>query len=139
MPSVEEVDEAICYPKANVVLADRVDLLVTQQAARLRLDRRLLHAVIQHESGFDSLAYNPNDPSYGLGQVMPLYWRYSFVEQCGSEATPETLMRPAVNICYSAHILRHFIDKYGRVAGIDAYNNGNGRSRGYSNAILGAM
>ena len=130
---------ASCYPNADMAVVDPLDLLIEAQAARLSLNPKLLRAVIAVESAFDTLAYNPDDPSYGLGQVMPLYWRYAFVKACGSEATPETLMDPAINVCYSAHILRHFIDAYGPVAGIDAYNNGTGHARGYSDAVLGAM
>ena len=131
--------EAFCYPRADVVLASSLDLLITKYAARLGLDRRVLRAVIAHESGFDTLAYNPDDPSYGLGQVMPKYWQYAFITQCGAEATPETLMDPEINVCYSAYILRHFMDVYGPVAGVDAYNNGTGASRGYSDKVLGGI
>ena len=116
-----------------------MDLIITKHAGRLGLDRQVLRAVIAHESGFITDAYNPDDPSYGLGQVMPKYWRYAFIAQCGAEATPETLMDPEVNVCYSAHILRHFMDEYGPVAGVDAYNNGSGESRGYSDRVLGGI
>lgn len=131
--------EAYCYPNEDVVLASPLDLLITKHAASLGLDRRVLRSLINYESGFIVDAYNPDDPSYGLGQVMPKYWRYVYIEQCGSEATPETLMDPEINICYSAHILRYFIDRYGPVAGVDAYNNGTGASRGYSTRVLGAI
>lgn len=131
--------EVYCYPDEDVVVASPLDLIITKHAVRLGLDRRVLRAVIAHESGFITDAYNPHDPSYGLGQVMPKYWRYAFIAQCGAEATPETLMDPEVNVCYSAHILRHFMDEYGPIAGVDAYNNGSGESRGYSDRVLGGI
>lgn len=128
-----------CYPNADVKVTPPLDILIGIHARRVGLDPRLLRAVIAVESAFDSLAFNPNDPSYGLGQVMPYHWRHAYTKACGSEATPETLMDPEINLCYSAHILRYFIDVYGPVAGIDAYNNGTGSSRGYSDAVLGEM
>ena len=131
--------ETSCFPTRDVEQASEVSLLIAKYAAVARVSSKILTAVIAHESGFVPNAYNPNDPSYGLGQVMPKYWRYSFIDQCGSEATSVTLMDPEVNICYAAHILRHFQDKYGPVAGIDAYNNGSGAARGYSDRVLYLM
>lgn len=128
--------EPVCFPQAEVVLASPAELLIAKYAAKTGVSRNVLAAVIQVESGGDSLAVNPDDPSYGLGQVMPYWWRYAFVKQCGGEATPETLMDPELNICYSAHILKHFQSVYGYTAGIDAYNNGHGAARGYSDAVL---
>ena len=133
---VDDTPQTYCYPNEDVVQVGNVHLLLARYSAKLRLNHRVLTAVIAHESGFVVDAYNAADPSYGLGQVMPRFWRHAFVTQCGSEATPTTLMDPAVNICYSAHILRHYIDAYGPVAGIDAYNNGTGQARGYSEHIL---
>ena len=125
-----------CSPVRDVQILSPNELSIVTQAARAGVDSQILRAVIQHESGFITDAYNPDDPSYGLGQVMPKYWRYTFIDQCGSEATAETLMDAEINICYAAHILAHFQHKYGYVAGIDAYNNGHGASRGYSDTVL---
>lgn len=135
-----------CYPNEEIQVYDpivssvlsvlEIDMIIQRYSRLLGLNSKLLRAVIAHESGFVTDAYNPDDPSYGLGQVMPKFWRYAFVAQCGSEATPETLMDPKINICYSAHILRHFMDEYGPIAGVDAYNNGTGESRGYSDTVL---
>ncbi len=133
---VADMPVTYCYPNEEVSVVTSINLLIAKYSAMLRLDSRVLRAVIAHESAFVVTAYNPSDPSYGLGQVMPKFWRYAFVAQCGAEATPETLMDAELNICYSAHILRHFIDRYGRVAGVDAYNNGTGESRGYSDTVL---
>ena len=126
-----------CSPVRDVKLLNSNELLIVKHASLLGIDSNILTAVIEHESGFITDAYNPYDPSYGLGQVMPKYWRYTFIEQCGAEATPETLMDPEINICYAAHILAHFQQKYGPIAGIDAYNNGHGASHGYSDTVLG--
>jgi len=128
--------ETYCEPVRSLTSVPLVDLLIAKYAAIARVESRILRAVIAQESGFVTNAYNPDDPSYGLGQVMPKYWRYGFIEQCGSEATPKTLMDAETNVCYAAHILRHFQDKYGPVAGIDAYNNGHGAARGYSDRVL---
>lgn len=133
---VADMPVTYCYPNEEIQVFDPIEYLIKKYSTMLKLDSRILTALITHESNFVTDAYNPNDPSYGLGQVMPKFWRYAFVAQCGNEATAETLMNIETNICYSAHILRYFMDEYGPVAGVDAYNNGTGEARGYSDIVL---
>ena len=103
----------------------------------LRLPERLLESVIWHESRWDSAAVNASDPSYGLGQVMPRYWRHAFVTECGEEATSRTLMRAELNICYTAHILAHYMRIHGdERKALNAYNNGTGRESTYADKVL---
>lgn len=114
----------------------RLETVIGRYAAQAGVEPDLLLAVITQESGLDSLAFNPDDPSYGIGQVMPKWWRYSFVRQCGAEATAENLMRLDVGMCYTAHILSRLIDRHGLRAGLNAYNNSRGR---YANEVLEEM
>lgn len=113
-------------------------LLFHRYGRKVQVDPRLLAAVVYYESGFDPTAYNPADPSWGLGQVMPRYWRYTFVRQCGAEATAKTLMDPEIAICYSAHIFAHYYKQHKNdpLAGITAYNNGTGHRNGYAQQVL---
>lgn len=104
----------------------------------LELDPWLLAAIAYQESRFNPNAYNPSDPSWGLMQVMPKFWGYAFVSECGSPATPQTLLDPEVAICYGAHVYAHYRSRHpdNHIAGITAYNNGSGRPNGYADQVL---
>jgi soluble lytic murein transglycosylase-like protein len=102
---------------------------------RVGVDPALLIAIAYTESRLNPWAINRADPSYGLMQVMPRYWRYSFRLQCGAEATPITLMDPRVAICHGAYIAGYFRAQYGDERGVTAYNNGSGRYNGYSTLV----
>ena len=117
----------------------RLEILLGRYAAQTGVDPSLLLAVITQESRLDSLAVNPNAPSYGIGMVMPKWWRYKYVRQCGAEATPITLMRMDVGMCYTAHILSYFIGRYGTRRGVNAYNNGRGHDWGYADEVFEEM
>ena len=138
-PTLPPVVEVVIIQPPITPPVDPITLLIAEYARETGLEPGLLAAVIQKESGGDSLAVNPLDPSYGLGQVMPYWWRYVFIDECGSEATPVTLLDPRVNVCYTAYILSHFVEKYGYSRGIDAYNNGRGSDLGYSASVLTLM
>ena len=73
----------------------------------------LLTALIVVESGANHLAVSPMG-AMGLTQVMPVYWPYG----------KEELFDPYRNIEAGAEILRHYIQRYGRVGGLRAYNCG---------------
>jgi hypothetical protein len=105
------------------------------------IEPRLLVAMAHHESGLLARAINPDDPSYGLLMVMPKYWRRGFVSECGSEATPTTLLNPRVNICYGAYVAAHFARQHprDRMAQITAYNNGSGTPNGYADKVLRSL
>lgn len=125
---------------ASAPVPPTIPQLIEQEALRAGIDPALLSAIVQHESGGDSLAVNPDDPSYGLGQVMPKWWRYVFIKQCGDEATPETLMRARLNLCYAAHILAYASSRFDgdQTSIISYYNTGTphrGVHNGYNSAV----
>jgi soluble lytic murein transglycosylase-like protein len=117
----------------------RLAHLIRINASRAGIDPELLAAVIQHESGGDSLAINHDDPSYGLGQVMPLWWQYTFVEQCGAEATPETLLRADINVCYTAQILALAQARFGNQSSTLSYYNTGTPHRGIENGYVASV
>lgn len=103
------------------------------------VDPILLASIAYQESRFNPRAYNPNDPSWGLMQVVPRFWRYGFVSECGAEATKETLYEPRVSICYGAHIAAYFGATYITLPrNVTAYNNGSGRPNGYYELVAAA-
>ena len=123
-------------PKPPIHLAH----VIAEEAERAGIDPRLLAAVVQHESGGDSLAINHADPAYGLGQVMPLWWRSVFVQECGEEATSVSLMRARLNLCYTAHILALASDRFdGDQASILSYYNTGTPHRGITNGYVDAV
>lgn len=116
-------------------------LLFHHYGTKVGVDPRLLAAMAYHESGFKRTAYNPDDPSYGLMQVMPYFWRNSFIRECGDQATEETLYDPQIAICYGAHIAAFYKSQHpdNERAGIVAYNNGSGRYNGYARMVYRAL
>lgn len=121
----------------QVVVRTRWLNMVVERATELNLPDGFVERVIWHESQWDSAAVNASDPSYGLGQVMPRYWRHAFVTECGEEATSRTLMRAELNICYTAHILAHYMRIHGNERkALNAYNNGTGRESTYADKVL---
>lgn len=118
---------------------ERMTQLIRINASKAGIDPDLLAAVIQHESGGDSLAVNHSDPAYGLGQVMPRWWGKVFTEECGVEATPETLLRADVNICYTAQILALATARYGAQDHALSYYNTGTPHRGIENGYVAAV
>lgn len=124
-------------PPARLQRKRLIEKFVKQEAVRAGIEPELLMAVVLHESGGNPEAINRDDPSYGLGQVMPRWWRYVFVEECGAEATPETLMDPQINLCYTAHILRYAHGRYsGDRSSILSYYNTGTPHRGITNGYV---
>lgn len=113
-------------------------VLFVRYGNRTGVDPLLLYAIASHESEFNRQAHNPYDPSWGLMQVMPLYWGTAFARQCGTVATPESLMEPEVAICYGAHIVAFYQSRFptDSRAALAAYNNGHGTYNGYALRIL---
>lgn len=131
-----------CYDvlpeKAPQTPQERQDSLIIHYSEQAGIPDSMVKAVIEQESGGDPAAINHADPSYGLGQIMPRWWRHAFVEECGDEATPETLMRDDLNICYTAHILGYLNERYkGNPTQIFSYYNTGSPSRGeqYAEAV----
>ena len=113
--------------------------VIAEEADRAGIDPRLLAAVIQHESGGDSLAINQDDPAYGLGQVMPRWWGTVFVDECGGEATPVSLLESRLNICYTAHILALAQDRFGTRDMVLSYYNTGTPHRGITNGYVDSV
>ena len=122
-------------PKPFIHLAH----VIAEEANRAGIDPQLLAAVVQHESGGDSLAINHIDPAYGLGQVMPKWWRTVFVEECGTEATPTSLLVARTNLCYTAHILAFAQDRFGSRDMVLSYYNTGTPHRGITNGYVDAV
>jgi soluble lytic murein transglycosylase-like protein len=102
--------------------------LFKKHANRKGLDWRLLKAIATVESSLNPQAYNPNDPSYGLMQLL--------CRQDGASGTctnrlnvsdwppenPNQLFDPDYSIHIASQILRWNIDNYGFKRGIATYN-----------------
>ena len=135
MPQYSPQRPQIVKPKPYIHLAH----VISEEAARAGIDPRLLAAVIEHESGGDSLAVNLRDPAYGLGQVMPRWWGMVFVSECGGEATPDSLLTTRLNVCYTAHILALAQDTYGSRDMVLSYYNTGTPHRGIENGYVAAV
>jgi len=99
---------------------------VYQKYASEDVPWQLLRAVAIVESGEDYLAFNPNDPSYGLMQIL---WTGSNKLNVEGWPPPDTttLYLPDYNVKIGSQILSWNIKKYGWVRGIIVYNNWSAR------------
>lgn len=127
--SLNENSTALSTPVVDAAALDReietINGHIEYHSFRAGVDPLMVYAVIAQESSLNPQAINEADPAYGLGQVMPRYWRHAFVEECGQEATPQTLMEPELNVCYTAHIIGKLKRIYGRdQAALSHYNTG---------------
>lgn len=119
---------------SNAITSVGVDSTVAEEWAEIfwrygeqtGVSSEILIAIAYKESDLIETAYNPDDPSWGLMQVMPKWWQYSFVEKCGVEGTPENLVIAEHGICYGAHVFKHFLTKFdGDVTkALSGYNTG---------------
>ena len=115
---------------------------------RRGVDWRLLKAVAIVESSEDPEAVNPNDPSYGLMQILCAGTGDRCANKLYVEGWPplrsELTSNPRLNVDIGAQILRYNIDKFGFRRGIAAYNNwsarfdpeGAERNKGYVDRVL---
>jgi len=87
---------------------------------------KLLRAVAIVESGERVDAYNPNDPSFGLMQVLFTGSNKLYV-QGWPPGSGEELYSPDYNILIGSQILDYNIGEYGFFRGVIAYNNWAGR------------
>lgn len=91
-----------------------------------RVSPELLTALIVVESSADHEAESIKG-ALGLTQVMPNIWRYE----------PEVLLDPFQNIEIGADILKYYIDRFGLVGGLSAYNSGQrDRALGYAHRVI---
>ncbi len=86
----------------------------------------LLTALIVVESSADHRAESIKG-ALGLTQVMPNIWQYE----------PDVLLDPFQNIEIGARILKYYIERFGLVGGLSAYNSGKqDRALGYAHKVL---
>lgn len=114
-------------------MPDSFDNLYKKHGERQGLDWRLLKAIATVESGEESEAVNPSDPSYGLMQILcradcPTCPCTNRLNVLGWEqATPERLKDPDFNVMIASQILKWNIDTFGDIKGISVYNNWSAR------------
>lgn len=95
----------------------KYERLVVLYEKMFALPPGLLHAVVQHESGFNRTAIN--GPAIGLGQI---HWRTA-KQFCNMSR--DMLYNPPSNLYCSAKILRHLLDTHGTTTiALSAYNAG---------------
>ncbi len=100
--------------------------LVDGIAARMGIDRALLMAVIDVESGGDPFAVSPKG-ARGLMQLMP---------QTGAQHGADDLFDPAQNVLAGTRMLDTLLTKFGDVAlALAAYNAGEGAVRRYGGKV----
>lgn len=92
-----------------------------------RIEPELVVAIMQHESGFNEKAYNPEpttptQPSYGLMQI-----KATTASQFGFTGDPAKLYDPETNIQYGTKYIAWLASKFTRIKDIiSGYNAGSG-------------
>lgn len=100
--------------------------LLYRQFSTDKVEPELLRAIAIVESGENVAAYNPDDPSYGLMQI--LWTGSNHLNVVGWPPTSaEALYNPAYNIQIGSQILDWNITTYGFMKGIIIYNNWSAR------------
>ena len=95
---------------------DAVVALVDRVAARIGIDRRLAHAVVQAESNYNPAAMSPKG-AMGLMQLMPVVAaQYGLADPYHPEQNLEAGLRH----------LRHLLSRYDLTRALAAYNAGEG-------------
>jgi soluble lytic murein transglycosylase-like protein len=98
--------------------------LYKKYGKKYNIEPELIKAIAQAESGEDVYAINPNDPSYGVMQIL-----FTGSNTFNIEGWPEVLlygksylMEPSVNIKMGAQILAWNVSQYGKWKGVAVYN-----------------
>lgn len=106
-----------CATPTNGTASSAFDGLIAQAASRYGLDPRLIHAVVQAESGYNPRAVS-RAGARGLMQLMPETW------QALGVTDP---FDPAQNLNAGARYLRSMLDRFGTLElALAAYNAGPG-------------
>lgn len=84
----------------------RMKVLVRAAAQTEGVSAALALAIVQVESSFDPAAKNPEDPSYGLGQVQPAWFRFY-----GFDTNEASMLDPALNARVTCRIIRYFMER----------------------------
>lgn len=112
-----------------------LDALIQKWAGRYEVDWLLLKSIMIRESSLKPDAVNPEDPSYGLGQV--LCQSSDFDSPCKNRfdvdgwehATPRRLLDPDFNAKIAAQILAYNVRTFGMPRGVSVYNRWDQRTR----------
>lgn len=106
---------------------DSVDSIIASNASRYGVEAALIRAIIRQESNFNVNAVNPNDPSYGLMQIMPILAQdFGYVKewQNVTEAEVAMIKRPDTNVQIGTRFLAKLLGKYPQGVAIQMYNVG---------------
>ncbi|MEG1831736.1 MAG: lytic transglycosylase domain-containing protein, partial [Burkholderiaceae bacterium] len=113
----------------------RLDFLRTldYEAVRAGLDRQLVLALVQVESGFRKYAVS-SAGARGYMQVMPFWTKVI------GDGDPRKLFDMRANLRYGAVILRHYLDieRGNLFLALGRYNGSRGRAE-YPDLVLGAL
>ncbi len=90
------------------------------------VNANLLRAVSIVESNENANAFNPNDPSYGLMQILHTGSNIFYIVGW-PPGSSEMLYNPDYNVNLGSQILKWNIKKYGFLRGIVCYNNWSAR------------
>lgn len=88
-----------------------MQVLVYSTAVDADVDPAMVLAIVEKESGFDPLAVNKSDPSYGLGQVMAFWVPY--FEMGTLEEAPDKLLDAEFNARVTVLVLKYFFEQKG--------------------------
>lgn len=120
-----EPDSAIIHQQlrsyiGDKVLVDSITRWLIAYGHATNLEPRVLLAVAHVESRFNPLAISPVG-ALGFMQVMPVWWWGRYEQECGEWHRGDV----KANICYGAHILRHYTSLTGSLRnGLAAYYAG---------------
>jgi len=114
---------------STTVLPDaRSELLSIYEKYNTNLvSKYLLRALAIVESSENPLAYNPNDPSYGLMQILWNGKNKFYVDGWPPGENGKELYYPDYNVFIGSQIINYNVKKYGLFRGIICYNNWNAR------------
>jgi len=111
--------------------AETIARWVYVYSVRFELSPELILGVIAVESQFDHFAIS-NVGARGLMQVMP-FWK----KKLGSP--DDNLFEIETNLRYGCAIIRHYLDRYGKLSrALEAYNGSLGRHK-YPNKVFAQM
>jgi soluble lytic murein transglycosylase-like protein len=110
-----------------------LDELFRKHGQEKGVDWRLLKAVAKAESSLNPEAFNPNDPSYGLMQILctgksgePCHNKFYIRDW--PPKNKQALYDPDLNIHFGAQILEWNIGQYGLQKGVAVYNHWGARN-----------
>lgn len=132
--TVREVKKSVNYGVTfgPNISAGKYDAIYQKYGKKYNVDWKLIKAIALTESSERPGAINPNDPSYGLMQVL-----CSGGEVCTNKfpaipnwngMTRTKLLNPEINVDIAAQILRSNINAYGTRKAVAVYNKWGARN-----------